>query len=88
MTVHPSLEGRDLLADDRYPGYRAALEAERDRWEASMTKIPRADLNPQAHHAHMTRCAGAISALDFALGKPEQMKDSTPESTPTPSPSP
>lgn len=85
MTQHAAVEGRELMADDRYPGYKAALQSERDRWEAALLRGPRSGTHPQAHHAHMTRCAGAIEALDFALGKPELMRDSLPESPTTPS---
>lgn len=75
MIVHPSIEGRDLLADDAYPGYRALLQAERDKYEGELIRPPR-------DHRRMDWLAGAITALDFALRKPEQMKDSNPaEST-------
>lgn len=85
MTQHASIEGRELMADDRYPGYKATLEAKRKHYEDRLIQEPRRGTDPAVHHAHMTRCAGAIEALDFALGKPELMRDSLPESPTTPS---
>lgn len=83
MIVHPSIEGADLLADGRFPGYQAALEAERSRYVDWMTRPPRHGLDPTTHHAAMCRYAGAIEALDFALGKPKQMADTDPTESET-----
>lgn len=78
MTVHPSIEGRELVADDRYPGYKAALEARRGEHEERM-------LRPSCEPRMRDYLAGAITALDFALGKPDEMKDSVPTEPATPS---
>lgn len=76
MIVHPSIEGRDIFADGRFPGYQAALEKERSDYDKRMRRI---GCDPRV----MDRCAGAIEALDFALGKPSEMKDSDPAESAT-----
>lgn len=77
MTQHPLIEALDLLTDERYPGFRQALLDERDRYDKRMRRL---GCDPRV----MDRCAGAIEALDFALGKPEQMKDTSPVVSVTP----
>lgn len=72
------IEARDLFADKRFPGYEAALEAERAAYVKRMTRF---GCDPRV----MDRCAGAIEALDFALGKPQEMKDTLPAESTTPS---
>lgn len=78
MTVHPVIEALELLTDERYPGFKHALEDQRVAYVKRMTR-------PGCDPRVMDRCAGAIEALDFALGKPQEMKDTPPVESATPS---
>jgi hypothetical protein len=71
------IEARDLLADSKYPGYRRLLEEKREAYEKEL-------LRPFCDPRRMDYLAGAISALDFALGRPDVMKDTLPAESETP----
>lgn len=66
--THPSIEARDLLADEKYPGFKKLLTDKRKEHEQEL-------LRPRCDPRRMDYLAGAISALDWALGRPDVMKD-------------
>jgi hypothetical protein len=66
VTEQQALDARMLLEDARYESYRVELEAKRDR-------ALRALLRRNQPYEAMTRLAGEVSAIDFALGLPAEL---------------
>jgi hypothetical protein len=64
---------RLMIEDARYEAYRVDLEAKRALYMKAL-------LRPNLDHVRMSRLAGQISALDYALGLPAQLLDSDPSS--------
>lgn len=62
-----------LVEDRRYEAYRLDLEAKRDTYL-------RALLRPNQDHVRMSRLAGQISAIEYALGLPAELLGSDPAS--------
>ncbi len=71
------LEARELLADERYPGYEMLLRDKRAEHEAEL-------LRPRCEPRRIDYLRGAIAALDWALGRPDVMKDTPPAESTTP----
>ncbi len=71
MSTKPSVEARLLIEDPRYESYRVGLEAKREVYV-------RALLRPNQDHVRMSRLAGQVSAIDFALGLPAVLLESDP----------
>lgn len=69
----PSVEARLLLEDPRYESYRVSLEERRDE---ALRKL----LRRNCPFETMTRLAGEISAIQFALGLPADLLGSDPDS--------
>lgn len=75
MSVTPALDIRAFVEDERWPAYRDALQLRRDELDQRLVR-------GHMDHPAMCRLAGAIEALDFALGRPDELK----KTDPTPNP--
>lgn len=73
MSDFPAVEVKLLVEDSRWPSYREALEQKR-------ADAVKAILRRGLTYERMTRIAGEISALDFALGVPAELEKLDPES--------
>lgn len=67
MSATPALDIRAFVDDERWPAYRDALSMRRDELDQRLVK-------GHLDHPTMCRLAGSIEALDFALGRPDELK--------------
>lgn len=74
-STQSAVEMRLLVENPLYAVYRDDLEAKRETYVRAM-------LRPNQDHVRMSRLAGQISALDYALGRPAELLDETPSPTP------
>lgn len=73
MSEQQALDARMLLEDSRYEAYRVELEAKRERALKGL-------LRRNQPYETMTRLAGEVSAIDFALGLPAELMKLDPAS--------
>lgn len=66
---------RLFIENPLYAAYREDLEAKREAYV-------RALLRPNQDHVRMSRLAGQVSALDYALGRPAELLEDDPVQTP------
>lgn len=66
---------RLMVENPLYAAYREDLEAKRETYIKAL-------LRPNQDHVRMSRLAGQVSALDYALGRPAELLDDTPSPTP------
>lgn len=72
MTTKPAVEAQLLVEDARWPSYRDRLLEHRETAERKL-------LRRNQPFETMTRLAGEISAIDFALGLPAELSESDPK---------
>lgn len=77
MSGKPAVEASLFVNDPRYDAYREGLERAR---EVALRRL----LRRNQPFETMTRLAGEISAIDFALGLPAELLESDPQTTPNP----
>lgn len=70
----PAIEVQALLADPSWPTYRQRLL---DRRAAIVRRL---STHEGLDHAVMSRLAGEIKGLDYALGIPDEMRSADPRS--------
>jgi len=73
--TQPQVEMRLFVENPLYAAYKEDLEAKRATYVNAL-------LRPNQDHVRMSRLAGQISALDYALGRPAELLDDTPSPTP------
>ncbi len=77
MSTKPAVEARLLVEDSRYLAYREGLEA---RKADALRRL----LRRGTPFETMTRLAGEVSAIDYALGLPAELLGSDPAAENTP----